>query len=96
MVSWDKSHWLPGFTQPISISVVATTRNSASISDKLGKDGKLTPQERQRRFNNNLCMFCGGVGHTAKDCNKASSSAAKAKARAAQVKEKESADSKKA
>ena len=74
----------------------STSGNSASISDKLGKDGKLTPQERQRRFDNNLCMFCGGVGHTAKDCNKASSSAAKAKARAAQVKEKESADSKKA
>lgn len=74
----------------------SSSGNSASISDKLGKDGKLTPQERQRRFDNNLCMFCGGAGHTAKDCNKASSSAAKAKARAAQVKENESSDSKKA
>ena len=73
----------------------STSGNSASISDKLGKDGKLTLQEHQRRFDNNLCMFCGGVGHTAKDCNKASS-AAKAKACAAQVKDKESADSKKA
>ena len=76
--------------------LTSTSSNSASISDKLGKDGKLTPQERQRHFDNNLCMFCGGVGHTAKDCNKASSSAAKAKAHAAQVKDKESADSKKA
>ena len=74
----------------------STSGNSASISDKLGKDGKLTLQERQRRFDNNLCMFCGGAGHTAKDCNKASSSAAKAKARAAQANEKESSDSKKA
>jgi hypothetical protein len=73
----------------------SSSGNSASLSDKLGKDGKLTPQERQRRFDKNLCMFCGGTGHTAKDCNKASSSAAKAKARAAQVKEKESTDSKK-
>jgi len=65
------------------------------LADKLGKDGKLTPQERQRRFDNNLCMFCGGVGHTAANCNKASSSASKAKARAAQAKESPSGDSKK-
>jgi len=71
--------------------------NSATLPDKLGKDGKLTPTERQRRFDNNLCMFCGGTGHTAKDCPKSSSSASKAKGRAAQVKEKEkeSSDSKK-
>lgn len=69
--------------------------SSAPHSDKLGKDGKLTPQERQRRFDNNLCLFCGGTGHTAKDCPKSSSSASKAKARAAQAKEKEAMDSKK-
>jgi hypothetical protein len=71
--------------------------NTATISDKLGKDGKLTPQERQRRFENHLCMFCGGLGHTAKDCPKSSSSASKAKARAAQATEavKEDSDSKK-
>jgi hypothetical protein len=73
----------------------SSSGNSASISDKLGKDGKLTPQERQRRFDNNLCLFCGGVGHSAKDCPKSSSSAAKAKARAAQAKEKETPDPKK-
>jgi hypothetical protein len=74
----------------------STSGNSASISDKLGKDGKLTPAERQRRFDNNLCLFCGGVGHGAKDCPKSSSSASKAKARAAQVKDKETPDPKKA
>ena len=75
----------------------SSSGSSNPLADKLGKDGKLTQQERQRRFDNNLCMFCGGVGHTAKDCPKSSSSAAKAKARAAQAKEKEpaSADSKK-
>jgi hypothetical protein len=73
----------------------SSSGNSASISDKLGKDGKLTPQERQRRFDNNLCMFCGAVGHTAKDCPKSSSSASKAKARAAQAKEKDTPDPKK-
>ena len=55
------------------------------LADKLGKDGKLTPQERQCRFNNKLCMFCGGTGHTAKDCPKSSSSASKAWACAAQA-----------
>src|SRR5882724_2932529 len=28
-----------------------------NLSSKLGKDGKLTPQERQRRLNNKLCLF---------------------------------------
>ena len=57
------------------------------LSDKLGKDGKLTPQERQRRFDNRLCLFCGGAGHTAKECTKASASASKVKGRTAQVTE---------
>ena len=76
----------------------ASSGNSAALSDKLGKDGKLTPQERQCRFDNNLCMFCGRTGHTAKDCLKSSSSASKTKAHATQAKEKdkESPDSKKA
>jgi hypothetical protein len=78
-----------------SAKTSSTSGASASISDKLGKDGKLTPQERQRHFDNNLCLFCGGTGHTAKDCPKSSSSASKTKARAAQTKEKETTDSKK-
>ena len=73
----------------------SSSGHSASLADKLGKDGKLTHTERQRCFDNHLCMFCGGVGHTAKDCPKSSSSASKAKARAAQVKEKETPDPKK-
>jgi len=39
---------------------------------KLGKDGKLMPQERQCQLDNNLCLFCGNPGHVAKDCSKAS------------------------
>src|SRR6202040_1473529 len=56
-------------------------RKKTDLGEKLGQDGKLTPAERSRRFANNLCLFCSGVGHTAKDCSKA----AKAKGRAAQV-----------
>src|SRR6202040_2939792 len=57
-------------------------KKNPDLSDKLGKDGKLTQAERTCRFNNNLCLFCGGMGHTAKECPKSSSSATKAKARA--------------
>lgn len=53
-------------------------------ADKLGKDGKLTQEERQRRFANNLCLFCGGSGHTADACPKKS---AAAKARATKAKD---------
>ena len=68
----------------------STVNNSSksAISDKL-KDGKLTQQERQRRMDNNLCMYCGSVGHKASDCPKSTSSASKAKGRAAQVKSKD-------
>ena len=50
------------------------------LSSKLGKDGKLTPQERQHRLDKNLCLFCGASGHMAKDCPKSTSAAAKARA----------------
>lgn len=53
---------------------------SSFLSGKLGKDGKLTPEERKRRMDNKLCMFCAKPGHMAKDCRKASSSASKARA----------------
>ena len=57
-----------------------TSKEKKPYSDKLGKDGKLTQEERQRRFANNLCLFCGGPGHTAGACPKKTSSAAKARA----------------
>jgi hypothetical protein len=59
----------------------APASRSPELQGKLGKDGKLTQEERQRRFDNKLCMFCGGAGHIAKDCNKKN-----AKARAATTK----------
>ena len=48
----------------------SSSGNSTSITNKLGKDRKLTLQERQCCFNNNLCMFCGSPSHSAKDCLK--------------------------
>jgi Retroviral aspartyl protease len=38
------------------------------LMDKLGKDGKLTQQECQRRQDNNLCLFCGQDGHRVREC----------------------------
>ena len=49
-----------------------------SISDKLGKNGKLTGEERERRMKEGLCLYCGQKGHVAHDCPK--SAAAKAHA----------------
>src|SRR5258708_39605794 len=34
----------------------------------LGPDGKLKPEERKRRRENNLCMMCGKPGHATPAC----------------------------
>jgi hypothetical protein len=39
-----------------------------SISDLLGPDGKLKPDERQRRIDNNLCLRCAKPGHMVSNC----------------------------
>jgi len=53
--------------------VTSSQSSSGSRSDlinKLGKDGKLTADERKRHLDNNLCMFCGGTGHFTDNCPK--------------------------
>jgi hypothetical protein len=49
----------------------STPKNPPAYADKLGKDGKLKPAERQRRIDNKLCMICGEQGHMARTCPKA-------------------------
>jgi hypothetical protein len=49
-------------------------------ANKLGKDGKLTAEERSRRILNKLCLFCGLASHNAANCPKSSSNASKTKA----------------
>ena len=51
-----------------------------NLTGKLGKDGKLTPQEHQRRMDNSLCLFCGKTGHIAKECPKSTAITARAHA----------------
>lgn len=43
-------------------------------------DGKLTLDEHQRHYNNNLCFFCGNSRHSAAACPKRLPSGAKARA----------------
>jgi len=60
----------------------STSGSRPDLTNKLGKDGKLTMDERKRRLDNNLCMFCGGTGHFVDNCSKKTK---KAKARAAAI-----------
>src|SRR5467141_846592 len=55
-------------------------KSTPDLSSKLRKDGKLMPQERQRRLDNKLCLFCGTSGHIAKDCLKSTLASSKARA----------------
>ena len=66
-------------TKPTKPSVV-TAAARPDLTSKLGKDGKLTAEERKHCFDNKLCMFCGLAGHIAKDCPKSTSRAAKGRA----------------
>ena len=49
-----------------------TPKPTTTLALKLGKDGRLSQEERQRRMDNNLCLFCSKPGHVAKECLKCS------------------------
>ena len=74
-------------SSPAAAGSSKTTNNPSSsgsnrldLTNKLGKDGKLTADEQKWHLDNNLCMFCGGPGHFADNCPKKTK---KAKAHAA-------------
>ena len=62
-------------------------KSSLDLTGKLGKDGKLTPQEHQHCMDNSLCLFCGKTGHIAKECPKSTAIAAQACATVAELQE---------
>jgi hypothetical protein len=41
---------------------------STDLTGKLTKDGRLTEAEKQRRRDNNLCLWCEAPGHMANKC----------------------------
>ena len=55
------------------------TTTLPDLSSKLGKDGKLLPEECQRRIDQGLCLLCASKGHMIKDCPRSSSSNTKAR-----------------
>ena len=74
------SHSSKSHTTPSRFSSRATTPSASSSSAPapkpkktdltkiLGPDGKLLPEERERRRKNNLCMICGSDKHFADKC----------------------------
>src|SRR5438445_13652238 len=60
--------------------------STPNLSGILGNDSKLTSTERKRQFDNHLYLFCGGSGHSAKECPCSTSCAAKTKVHTAKVK----------
>jgi len=62
--------------KPASASTSSTPK-APDLNTKLGKDGNLTAEEHQRCLDKKLCLFCGGPGHSARDCTKSTSRAAK-------------------
>ena len=64
-------------------------------STKLGKNGRLTTEEREHCIKEGLCLYCGEKGHTAQDCLKSKAAKACAAAFASMESKSDSADSKK-
>jgi hypothetical protein len=53
------------------------SRSNNNLGNKLGEDGKLTEEEKERRRREGLCLFCGKSGHMLKECpNRPNSDAA--------------------
>jgi hypothetical protein len=67
--------------KPANPTTSATPAKNNTIANLLGPDGKLKPEERQRRMDNNLCLRCGKTGHMVNECP--TSSKTKPKGRAA-------------
>ena len=54
--------------KPIKTEDVKPAIPRVDLTGKLDSRGKLTQQERQRRIDKNLCLFCRGSGHRTDNC----------------------------
>jgi len=60
---------------PAQLKPSSSSKPKNPNADKLGKNGKLTPEERDCCFKLQLCLFCGNAGHKVTDCPSAKNSA---------------------
>jgi len=64
-----------------SLQTLAQSKSSSSSktknpnADKLGKNNKLTPEERDHHFKLQLCLFCSNAGHKVTECPSTKNSA---------------------
>lgn len=63
---------LPPAASPQEFATTTTSVTPSPSSEEPMQLGrmKLTPEERQRRFNQRLCIYCGEGGHILSDCPK--------------------------
>jgi hypothetical protein len=87
----DKTTTSTRNSAPPPSSSLPTSKNSSrappNVTEKLGPDSRLKKEERDYRFTNKLCLFCGKAGHVLWDCQKCLASDKKpaVKGRAAKV-----------
>ncbi|GLB42514.1 hypothetical protein LshimejAT787_1105290 [Lyophyllum shimeji] len=53
---------------PMDIDAITPSTSATTTSRPSAPRGKLTAAEREDRFKNNLCLYCGRSGHAVKDC----------------------------
>ena len=58
---------VPRVSRPFAPSA-SSSLTPMEIDATQTRSKKLTPEERTRRFQNNLCMYCGKSGHFRNDC----------------------------
>jgi uncharacterized coiled-coil protein SlyX len=56
--------------KPTSSALPAPATSRSTQPTKLGPDGKLLPDVKQYRIDNNLCTYCGNPGHDYKNCDR--------------------------
>ena len=55
-------------SKPLSSAASSSKSKKPDFSNVLGPDGKLLPEEKERRKQNNLCLVCGSEGHFSDKC----------------------------